>query len=151
MLVPTGDGDPMSKLFLAAGALFVAALAPLAASADEDITPGATTEAAALPTAHVPPSPPERSVPPAPSAESSTAKSLNIDVKVDGNGIRVGGRLLGDKGVSQAWLGAQARGDSYGVDGGYQANGGPPRDLKLNLDLLPGWARTAARIWLMLP
>jgi hypothetical protein len=72
-------------------------------------------------------------------------------VKVDGNGIRVGGRLLGDKGVSQAWLGAQVAGNSYGLDGGFQANGGPPRDLKLNLDLLPGWARTAARIWLMLP
>jgi hypothetical protein len=143
----------MSKLFMAAGALFVAALAPAAASADEDVTPGETTGVAALPTdqpvPYVPPS--ESSVPPAASVESRKAKSLNIDVNVDGNGIRVGGRLLGDKGVSQAWLGAQVQGNSYGVDGGFQANGGPPRDLKLNLDLLPGWARTAARIWLMLP
>jgi hypothetical protein len=144
----------MSKLFLAAGALLVAALAPVAASADEDITPGETTGVAAVPTNHpvpyVPPSPTERSVL-ALSVESLRAKSLDIDVKVDGNGIRVGGRLLGDKGVSQAWLGAQVRGDSYGLDGGFQSNEGPPRDLKLNLDLLPGWARTAARIWLMLP
>ena len=145
----------MSKLFLAAGALLVAALAPVAASADEDVTPGETTEAAALPTDHpvpyVPPSPTERSVPPAPGGENRRAKSLNIDVKVDGNGIRVGGRLLGDKGVSQAWLGAKVRGDSYGLEGGFQGNEGPARDLKLNLDLLPGWARTAARIWLKLP
>ena len=145
----------MSKLFLAGGALVIAALAPAAASADADITPSETTGAAALPTDQpvpfVPPSPTERSVPRAPGVESLRAKSLDIDVKVDGNGIRVGGRLLGDKGVSQAWLGAQVRGDSYGLDGGFQANGGPPRDLKLNLDLLPGWARTAARIWLMLP
>jgi hypothetical protein len=133
----------------------VAALAPIAASADEDITPGETTGAAALPSDHpvpyVPPSPAERSVPPASSVESRKAKSLAIDVKVDGNGIRVGGRLLGDKGVSQAWLGAQVRGDSYGLEGGFQGNEGPPLDLELNLDLLPGWARTAARIWLMLP
>jgi hypothetical protein len=144
----------MSKLFLAGGALVIAALAPAAASADEDIALGETTGVAALPTEqpvpYVPPSPTERSVPPALSVESRV-QSLAIDVKVDGNGIRVGGRLLGDKGVSQAWLGAQVQGNSYGVDGGFQANGGPPRDLKLNLDLLPGWARTAARIWLMLP
>jgi hypothetical protein len=145
----------MSKLFLAGGALVIAALAPAAASADEDIAPGETTGAAALPInqplPYVPPSPTERSVPPAPSVESLRAKSLGIDVKVDGNGIRVGGRLLGDKGVSQAWLGAQVHGNSYGVDGGFQGTEGPARDLKLNLDLLPGWAKTAARVWLMLP
>jgi hypothetical protein len=144
----------MSKLFLAGGALVIAALAPAAASADADITPGEIAGAAALPNDHpvpyAPPSPTERSVL-AQSVESLRAKSLGIDVKVDGNGIRVGGRLLGDKGVSQAWLGAQVQGNSYGVDGGFQANGGPPRDLKLNLDLLPGWARTAGRIWLLLP
>jgi hypothetical protein len=145
----------MSKLFLAGGALVIAALAPAAASADEDIAPGETTGAAALqtdqPVPYVPPSATDRGMPPAASVESLRAKSLNIDVKVDGNGIRVGGRLLGDKGVSQAWLGAQVRGNSYGLDGGFQGNEGPARDLKLNLDLLPGWARTAARIWLMLP
>ena len=144
----------MSKLFFAAGALLFAALAPAAASADADITPSETTGAAPLPTdqpvPYAPPSPTERSVL-AQSVESLRAKSLGIDVKVDGNGIRVGGRLLGEKGVSQAWLGAQVRGNSYGLDGGFQGNEGPARDLKLNLDLLPGWARTAARIWLMLP
>jgi hypothetical protein len=144
----------MSRLFLAGGALVIAALAPAAASADEDIALGETTGVAALPTEqpvpYVPPSPTERSVAPAPSVERR-AQSLNIDVKVDGNGIRVGGQLLGDKGVSQAWLGAQVAGNSYGVDGGFQGTEGPARDLKLNLDLLPGWARTAARIWLMLP
>jgi hypothetical protein len=139
----------MSKLFLG-GALLVAALAPVAASADEDIAPGEIT-GADQPVPYVPPSATERNVPPTPSVESRRATSLNIDVKVDGNGIRVGGRLLGDKGVSQAWLGAQVQGNSYGVDGGFQGTEGPARDLKLNLDLLPGWARTAARIWLMLP
>jgi hypothetical protein len=37
------------------------------------------------------------------------------------------------------------------LDGQIQSNDGQSLDFKLNLGLLPGWARTAARIWLMLP
>jgi hypothetical protein len=151
----------MSKLVLVAGVLWAGTFSVDVAFA-EDLTllnqpaPAwlSATEPMAPPVApNLVPSPPRpQSGPPSPSAETSRpSKSLHIDVKMDGNGIRVGGRLSGDKGVSAAWLGANVAGNSYGVDGGFQGNGGPPRELKLNLDLLPGWARTAARIWLMMP
>jgi len=42
------------------------------------------------------------------------------------------------------------QGHSYGVIGGFQGNGQPPRDFNLNLELLPGWVQTATRIWLLL-
>jgi hypothetical protein len=113
----------------------------------------AATELAADPVApYVPPPPPnERNDPLAPSAESGRAKFLDIDLTVDGNGVKLGGRVSGNKGVSGAWLSVQVRGDGMTLDGRLQGNDGPPRDLKLNLGLLPGWARTAARIWLMVP
>lgn len=92
-----------------------------------------------------------QNVPPQSLAETARLpKSFNLDIKMDGNGIRLGGQLLGDKGVSAAWLGANVQGDNYGVTGGFQGHGGPPRDFKLNMELLPGWARTATRLWLML-
>jgi hypothetical protein len=94
----------------------------------------------------------ENSVPPAAvSDRPGLSKSLDVDVKIDGNGIRLAGRISGNKGVSGAWLGAQLRDDGVTLDGRLEANDGPPRDFKLNLDLLSGWAWTAARIWFMLP
>jgi hypothetical protein len=36
------------------------------------------------------------------------------------------------------------------VDGQLQSNDGQSHDFRLNLGLLPGWARTAARMWLLL-
>ena len=147
----------MFKRFLAGSALCAATLVTAIASAD-DLTilreaDPATIALAADPVApSVPPTPPnERNVPLAPSAESGRAKSLDIDLTVDGNGVKLGGRVSGNKGVSGAWLGVQVRGDGMTLDGRLQSNDGPPRDLKLNVGLLPGWARTAARIWLMLP
>ena len=96
------------------------------------------------------------SVPPgAPPAVSSDArrpsKSLDIDLKIDDKGFRLGGRLSGSKGLSGAWLGAQLRGDGVTLDGRLEDHDSPTRDFKLNVDLLPGWARTAARLWLLLP
>jgi hypothetical protein len=79
------------------------------------------------------------------------AQSLGIDLRIDSNGFRLGGRLSGSKGVSEAWLNGQVRGDGVTLGGQLKGHDGPARDFKLNLDLLPGWARTAARIWLMLP
>jgi hypothetical protein len=151
----------MSKLVLLAGVVWAATLPVAAAFAEDDLTlPGQPSPAllsVAEPLAsNVATSPPEpQNVLPRPLAETPRPlKSLNIDVKVDGNGIRLGGQWIGDKGVSAAWLGAQVRGNSYGVVGGFKGNDGPPRDVSLNLELLPGWiqtVRTATRIWLMLP
>jgi hypothetical protein len=36
------------------------------------------------------------------------------------------------------------------LDGKLQSNDGQSRDFRLNLGLLPGWVRTAARMWLIL-
>jgi hypothetical protein len=126
----------MSKLLLA-GSLCAATLLPAVASA-HDLTPSAL------------PAPTEPSVRPAPSVESRKAKSLDIDVTVGGNGFRLGGRLSGDQGVSGAWVGAQVREDGMTLDGQLQSNDGQSRDFRVNLGLLPGWARTAARMWLLL-
>jgi hypothetical protein len=145
----------MSKLFLAGGLVCAATLLPAVASAHDLTTQRETSPATALqpdpPAPYAPPSPTEHNVRPAPSAVSQRAKSLDIDLTVDGNGFRLGGRLSGDKGVSGAWVGAQVRGDGMTLDGQLQSNDGQSRDFRLNLGLLPGWARTAARIWLMLP
>ena len=147
----------MFKLFLAGSALCAVTLVTATASADEltllrEADPAATALEADPVAPYVPPTPPnERDVPLTPSAESRRAKSLDIDLTVDGKGFKVGGRVSGDKGVSGAWLGVQMRDDGMTLEGRLQGNDGPPRDLKLNVGLLPGWARTAARIWLMLP
>jgi hypothetical protein len=147
----------MFKLFLAGSALCAVTLVTATISADEltilrEPDPAATALAADPVAPDVPPTPPnERNLPPAPSAESGRATSLDIDLTVDGNGVKLGARVSGNKGVSGAWLGVHVREDGMTLDGRLQGNDGRPRDLKLNVGLLPGWARTAARIWLMLP
>jgi hypothetical protein len=148
----------MSKLFLSGIVLGAATLVATLAFAGDyglsrlpDETPMASAADASAPYVQSD-APKENGVPAAAVSElPRPSKSLDIDVKIDGNGIRLGGRLSGSKGVSGAWLGAQLRDDGVTLDGRLEGNDGPPRDFKLNLDLLPGWARTAARIWLMLP
>ena len=93
---------------------------------------------------------PETGVPSAPDRDKPP-KSLGIDLKIDGNGFRLGGRLAGSKGVSEAWLGGQVRADGVTLDGRVKGQDGQPRDFKLNLDLLPGWTSTAFRLWRLLP
>ena len=144
----------MSKLFLAAS-LCAATLLPAVTSAYDLTTQRDSSPATAAlqsdPSApYALPAPTEPNVRPAPSAESRRAKSLDIDVTVDGKGFKLGGRLSGDKGVSGAWVGAQVREDGMTLDGQLQSNDGQSRDFRLNLGLLPGWARTAARMWLLL-
>ena len=143
----------MSKLFLAGG-VFAATLLPAVAPAydlttQRDSSP-ATTRPADPSAPSALPARTEPSVPPASSIESRRAKSLDIDLTVGGSGFRLGGRLSGDKGVSGAWVGAQVREDGMTLDGQLQSNDGQSHDFRVNLGLLPGWARTAARIWLML-
>lgn len=87
--------------------------------------------------------------PPVPKRDGPS-QTLGIDVKIDGNGFRLGGRLSGSKGESEAWLSGQVRGDGVTLDARFKGHDGPAQDFKLNLDLLPGWAQTAARIWLLL-
>jgi hypothetical protein len=146
----------MSKLFLAGALVCAATLLAAIASAQDLTTQRDTSPAAAAlqPDAsapYAPAAPTENNVRPAPSSESRKAKSLDIDLTVDGNGFRLGGRVFGATGVSGAWVGAQVREDGMTLDGKIQSNDGESHDFRLNLGLLPGWARTAARMWLLLP
>ena len=84
-------------------------------------------------------------------AEGQPSKSIGIDLKIGGNGFRLGGRLSGSKGVSEAWVDGHVRGNGVTLDARLKGQDGAPRDFTLNLDLLPGWIGTAARLWLMLP
>ena len=87
----------MSKLIVVAGLVWAATL-PVAAAFAEDVTvlvppsPALPSAADAL-APNVVPSPPEpQNVPSVPLIKTPrTPKSFNIDVKVDGNGIRLGG------------------------------------------------------------
>jgi hypothetical protein len=149
----------MSKLLLAGIILSAATIMTTVASAEDLTIPGAIDPAATAlqATADAPappvPAPNESPVPSEPGAKIRPSKSFNLDLKVDGNGFRLGGYISGDKGVSGAWVGARTRGNgavnSALVEAGVQGNDGPSRDVRVNVDLLPGWAATAARLWLL--
>jgi hypothetical protein len=145
----------LSKLFLAASVVCAVTLLPPVALAHDLMTQPETAPGAAVlpsdPAGHASPAPSEHTGRPAPNAERRNVKSLDIEVTLDGSGLRLGGRLSGDKGVSAASIGAQVRGNGMTLDGQLQTDDGQSRDFRLNLGLLPGWARTAARLWLMLP
>src|SRR4030095_8321208 len=145
----------MSKLFLA-GSLCAATLLPAVASAydlttQRDSSPATEARQFDPSPSEALPAPTEPNIRPAPSAESRRAKSLDIDLTLDGSGFRLGGRLSGDKGVSGAWVGGQEREDGMTLDGQLQRDDGRSPAVRLNLGVLRGWARTAALIWLMLP
>jgi hypothetical protein len=141
----------MSKLLLAGTVFWALTLTATVASTDDLTSPRQIdTMAAASPSPTDPPAPSIPSTdPPEASGKTRPSKSFNIDLRVDGNGFKLGGHLLGDKGASGAWLRAQLRGNGATVEAGVQGNEGPSRDVRLNLDLLPGWAATAARLWLL--
>ena len=84
-------------------------------------------------------------------AEGQPSKSIGIDLKIGANGFRLGGRVSGSKGVSEAWVNGHVRGDGVTLDARLKGQDGAPRDFTLNLDLLPGWLGTAARLWRMFP
>ena len=144
------------KPLLSASGVLAVALAATLAVADEPATSRAPEE----PSAAAAPDPgasralssgqPETGAPPVPDREKPP-RSLGIDLKIDGNGFRLGGRLAGSKGVSEAWLGGQVRADGVTLDGRVTGQDGQPRDFKLNVDLLPGWTSTALRLWRLLP
>jgi hypothetical protein len=165
-LFPTSQNGPstfatswervtMLKLLLAGTMLWAATFMTTVASAEDLTIPGEIDPAAiasqATANALVPPvpAPHEPTVPSEPGAKTRPSKSFNLDLKVDGDGFRLGGYVSGDKGVSGAWLGARTRGNGAMVEAGVQGNEGPSRDVRLNVDLLPGWAATAARLWLL--
>ena len=77
-----------------------------------------------------------------PRAEST----LDLDLKVDRDGFRLGGRLVGDH-VLGAWLNGRLTQDGFSVDGRVQ---GEERayNFKMNADVLEALKRAAARWWL---
>ena len=141
----------MSKLLLGGTVLWALTLMTTVVSADDFTWREVDTLAAPSPAAAepLPPPVPPATVTPEASGKPRPSKSLSFDLKVDGNGFKLGGHISGEKGVSGAWLGAQLRGNGATVEGGVQGHEGPSRDVRLNLDLLPGWAATAARLWFL--
>src|SRR5262245_10443830 len=127
----------MLKLLLAGTVLWVATFLTTVASAEDltirgEIDPAATASQATA-DAIVPPvpAPNEPTAPSEPGPKTRPSKSFNLDLKVDGNGFRLGGYVSGDKGVSGAWLGARTRGNGATMEAGVQGTEGPSRDVRV--------------------
>jgi hypothetical protein len=73
--------------------------------------------------------------------------TLDLDVKIDRDGFRIGGRVLGDH-VLGAWLNGRRTEQGFSVDGRVQ---GEERayNFKLNADVLDALKRAAVRRWLL--
>jgi hypothetical protein len=125
---------------------------PVAGTAPDHSTPAVTAREFAEKSVSAPAdsSPPSGAPPALGPDPRRPSKSLAIDLRIGGDGFRVGGRMSDSKGVSSAWLGARLRDDGVTLDGRLEGQDGPTRDFALNLDLLPGWARTAAKLWFLL-
>jgi hypothetical protein len=54
------------------------------------------------------------------SAEEHGTFDLDVDLKLGADGFRLGGRLLGPKGVWGAWLNGRVRRDGFTLDGRVQ-------------------------------
>ena len=79
-----------------------------------------------------------------PVAESRT---VDIDIKLGGNGFRIGGRILGDKGVSGAWINGQVRPDGLTLDGRVQGEG-RAYNFKVNADVMD-FLTSSPWLWLL--
>ncbi|MGH7278163.1 MAG: hypothetical protein ACREJG_05695 [Candidatus Rokuibacteriota bacterium] len=77
-----------------------------------------------------------------PSAPSST--TLDLDVRVGGEGFRLGARVLGRQNVYGAWLNGRVRPDGFTLDGRVQ-DGGTAHNFTLNAEVWEGLMRAAAR------
>jgi hypothetical protein len=87
---------------------------------------------------------------PAMAEHNSRARSestLDLDVKIDHDGFRIGGRVLGEH-VLGAWLNGRLTGDGFSVDGRVQ---GEERayNFKMNAEVMDALRRAAARWWLL--
>jgi len=76
-------------------------------------------------------------------AAARDSVDLNLDVKIGGDGFRVGGTVFGVEGVYGAWINGAVRPDGFFVDGRVQH---PERayNFKLNADVA-GWLRRSLR------
>lgn len=63
---------------------------------------------------------------------------LNVDLRVDSDGFRLGGQLLGLGKVYGAWLNGRMRADGLSVDGRVQ-EGGRAFNFKFNADFARRW------------
>jgi hypothetical protein len=76
-----------------------------------------------------------------------TESTLDLDVKIDRDGFRLGGRLLGEH-VLGAWLNGRITEDGFNVDGRLQGEA-RAYNFKLNADVLDALKRAAMRWWLL--
>ncbi|MGH2669374.1 MAG: hypothetical protein ACRDH5_09715 [bacterium] len=73
----------------------------------------------------------------------STSTDLNVDLKFDRDGFRLGGQLFGLDAVYGAWLNGQIRRDGLTLDGRVQ-DGGRAFNFKLNAEFTE-WLLRALR------
>ena len=73
--------------------------------------------------------------------------TLDLDVKIDRDGFRIGGRVLGDH-VLGAWLNGRRTEQGFSVDGRVQ---GEERayNFRMNADVLDALKRAAGWWWLL--
>lgn len=77
---------------------------------------------------------------------STTAGSLDIDLKLGVNGFRFGSRVFGPNGYAGgAWLNGETRRDGFSLDGRLERDG-RAHNFKMNVEL-DEWLRRAARWW----
>ena len=76
-------------------------------------------------------------------APARDSVDLNLDLKIGGEGFRLGGTVFGLEGVYGAWLNGAVRPDGFSVDGRLQH---PERayNFKFNADV-GGWLRRSLR------
>lgn len=73
----------------------------------------------------------------------STSMDLNVDLRLDRDGFRLGGQLFGLDAVYGAWLNGQIRRDGLTLDGRVQ-DGGRAFNFKLNAEFTE-WLLRALR------
>jgi hypothetical protein len=88
----------------------------------------------------------------APVAEPRTGEPssslLDMEIKVDKEGFRIGGRRIGPGGVAGAWLNGQLKANGFVLDGRVQDENGQARNFKLDAEVRDWLTRTGWQWWL---
>jgi hypothetical protein len=125
----------MRKVAAIAGAVVTAVLAwPGAVSAEHMTLVGPSGELRAPAPESTPESAPARE--PDRTREPAGSSTLDLDLKVDKDGFRLGGRLLGPSGRSGAGLNGRMRPNGFALDGRVENEAGRAYNFRLNADVL---------------
>jgi hypothetical protein len=82
--------------------------------------------------------------------DEAAATDLDIDLRLGGDGFRLGGRLFGLENFYGAWLNGRLRADGFSLDGRLQRDG-RAFNFKLDAELTDPLSRFPWRWWLGQP